>query len=286
MPEGRLLRVAAGVESISPTWVRLAIAGLALLAVYFPIFPGLAAEWAAFPNLSHGFAVPLIAAFLVWTRRDRLAELPAAGSWAGLPPLVLGLAVYTLGSVGQEPFAARVSLPLSLFGGALLLAGRAIARQLLPGILYLMFMVPLPYVTLKGATDQMRVLDATAVANVLPWLGVPVFQEGYLLHLPRITLEVADVCSSIPAVTALLATGVAYGFVNYRPTRIRVILALAAVPLGILSNIVRILLTATGAYYLGPIALHNVIHMWSGASVFIMTLGALVLVDTVLRRRT
>jgi exosortase len=283
MPE-RVLNPMAGAIGTSPTWIRLGIGALAIISVFVPIFPRLVSEWAAFPNLSHGFAVPFIAAYLLWSRREWIAEAPAQPSWLGLPILMLGLAVYAAGSLGEEPFPARLALPVALFGMTLFLAGSGVTRQATPAIAYLLFMVPLPYITLKNVTDRRREIDATAVATVLPWVGVPVFQEGYLLHLPKTTLEVADVCSSIPAITALLATGAAYGMVSYRPLSVRIILLLAAAPLGIASNIVRIILTAAGAYYLGPIALHNVVHAWSGATVFIMTLCALILVDNVLRR--
>ena len=185
---------------------------------------------------------------------------------------------------GGEVFLARMSLPVTLFGAVIFLSGPVIAKHLLVGIAYLLFMMPLPYVTQQSLTDSMRLVDASASAMVLPWLGVPVFQEGYWLHLPRITLEVADVCSSIPAISALVATGAAYGFVTVRPMPVRVLLVIAAVPLGILSNMVRIILTAAGAYYVGPIVLHSVLHLWSGTTVFIMTLGALVLLDSVLVR--
>ncbi len=265
-------------------WLRLGLAGLGIVAVYLPMFPPLVEEWAAFPNLSHGFAIPLIAGYLVWTRRHEISELAVTPSWGGFPVLAGGLALYTAGTLGGEPFLARLSFPLTLLGAAILLGGIGVSRALLPGIGYLIFMIPLPYLTLKEITDLSRLFDATLTAAALPWLGVPVFQQGFLLHLPNITLEVADVCSSIPAVAALLALGAAYGYVNRRARPIRLALLVAAAPLGIASNIVRIITTAMGAYYLGPIALHNVIHMWNGATVFLMTLGALVLVDAGLRR--
>jgi exosortase len=265
-------------------WGRLGVAGGAILLLYLPIFPALAQDWLAFPNLSHGFAIPFIAAYLVWIRRDAISRLPEAPSWAGLPVTLLGLATYVVGIRGGEMFLARMSLPVTLFGAVLFLSGRAVTKRLVVGIAYLLFMMPLPYVTLHSLTNTMRLVDASATAAVLPWLGVPVFQQGYFLELPRITLEVADVCSSIPAISALVATGAAYGFVSVRPMPIRILLVITAVPLGILSNIVRIILTAAGAYYIGPIVLHSVLHMWNGTVVFVMTLGALVVMDTALLR--
>ena len=264
--------------------VRVVVGVVAVMAVYAPIFPSLVSDWATFPSLSHGFAVPLISAWLIWSRRHELGELVLMPAWSGGVIVLAGLTLYVVGVWAAEPFLARISLPPTLVGTVLFLGGTALTRELLPGIGYLLFMIPPPYLVLKPLTDHARLWDATATAAILPWVGVPVYQDGYLLHLPNMTLEVADVCSSIPATVALLALGAAYGYLNRRPRTIRIILLLAAVPLGIASNIFRILTTAAGAYYLGPIALHNVIHMWNGTTVFLLTFGALAVLDAALRR--
>jgi len=267
-----------------PVWPRTAMGALALLAAYAPLFPGLVHEWATFPSLSHGFAVPLIAGYLVWIRRREIAGVSSTSTWWGLPLVVAGLVLYVAGVRGGEPFLARVSFPLTLLGGAVLLNGWGVTRQMVAGIAYLFFMIPLPYVTLKNLTDQMRLFDATVTAGILPWLGVPVFREGYFLHLPNMTLEVADVCSSIPAIASFLALAAAYGYVNRRQPAVQGMLILSAVPFGILSNIIRINTTAAGVYFIGPIAINNVVHMWNGTTVFLMTLCFLIALGAALRR--
>jgi exosortase len=256
----------------------------AIVAVYGPIFPALLYEWATYPSLSHGFAIPLIGAYLVWTRRENLAELASHPTWSGLPFLAAGLVLYVLGSLGSEPFLSRMSFPLALGGGVLLLSGWAVARHVWPGVAYLFFMMPLPHLTVNALTRQAIVFDAWATAAVLPWLGVPVLRQGTRLYLANITLEVADACSSIPAIASLLALGVAYGVVRRRSPGMTLVLLAAAVPLGVLSNLSRIIGTAAGAYYLGPIAVHNLIHTWHGTFVFLLTFVALAVLDAFLHR--
>ena len=265
-------------------WLALGVAAAAALGLYAPVVAGMAAEWSAFPSLSHGFAVPLIAAYLLWHRRRLLAEAPVEGSLAGLPLIMLALGMLVLGTLGGEPFVARLSLPLALFGTVLFLMGPPIARQAWLGIAYLVFMIPLPYVALKALTYQSRLFDAGITAAALGWLRVPVLRDGVMLHLPNMTLEVADDCSSVPAIAALLALGAAYGQMQERPTWIRATLTLAAAPLGLLSNVVRLILTALGAYYLGPIALENTIHKFNGTTVFLATVVLLVALDALLTR--
>ncbi|HET8575946.1 MAG TPA: exosortase/archaeosortase family protein, partial [Methylomirabilota bacterium] len=152
------------------------------------------------------------------------------------------------------------------------------------GLAYLVFMIPLPYLTLKTLTYQSRLFDAGVTAAVVGWLGVPILRSGVMLHLPNITLEVADDCSSVPAIAALIALGAAYAQMQPRPGWLRTTLTLAAAPLGLFSNIVRLVITSLAAYQLGPIALNNVIHKFSGTSVFLLTVALLVVVDSILLR--
>jgi len=265
-------------------WLALGVTVLGALVLYAPLVAGMAAEWSEFPSLSHGFAVPVISAYLLWRRRDSLAQLPIEGSILGLPLIVFALAMLVVGSLGGEPFVARLSLPLVLFGAVLFLMGGAITRQSWVAIAYLAFMVPLPYLTLRALTYQSRLFDAGITAQALGWLGIPVLRDGVMLHLPNMTLEVADDCSSVPAIAALLALGAAYSQVQSRPTWVRALLTISAAPLGLLSNIIRLILTSISAYYFGPIALNNVIHKFNGTSVFLATVLLLVLLDTLLVR--
>ncbi|HXG02279.1 MAG TPA: exosortase/archaeosortase family protein [Candidatus Binatia bacterium] len=265
-------------------WLWLAPPAALALALYAPLVPDLAREWSEFPSLSHGFAIPLIAAYLAWIRRDRLARTPVRPSLLGLPLLVAGLAALVIGVLGQEPFVARLSLPLTLGGLVWFVAGGAVARLLWVPIAYLFFMVPLPWSTLKLVMYQSRLLDAAVSAELVRWLGVPVFRDGFMLHLPALTLEVADDCSSIPAIAALLSLGVAYAYFSPRPAAYRGLLIAATLPIAIFSNIVRITTTVAAAYYLGPWTLHTVYHQFNGTVNFLLTFLFLMAFDTALLR--
>jgi exosortase len=145
-------------------------------------------------------------------------------------------------------------------------------------------MIPFPYLTFKAVTYQSRLFEAGVTAKALRWLGVPILQQGVMLHLPRVTLEIADECSGVLAVAALVALGTAYAQIQPRATWMRVTLALAAAPLGLASNIFRLVLTALGVHYLGPITLTSVFHRFNGTVVFLTTVVLLAGLDRVLVR--
>jgi exosortase len=283
----RSARVSPLVESASLSrspWVSFWVPAILAVGLYAPVFPGLVGEWMESPNLSHGFAIPFIAAYLVWARRERLQALALEPSLWGLPLVVAGLAALVIGVRGQESFIARLSLPITLAGLTLFLAGWKVIREAWIGIAYLAFMIPLPWTTLKLITYRSRMLDATVSAHALNWLGVPVYQDGVMLHLPNIVLEVADACSSIPAIAALLSLGVAYASVSRRPVPIQIGLIAATLPLAITANIIRITSVAWAAYYVGPWTLRTSYHMFNGTVNFMFTFILLVLLDTALSR--
>jgi len=143
-------------------------------------------------------------------------------------------------------------------------------------------MIPLPWATVKLITYRSRLFDAEASAFFLGWMGVPVFRDGVMLHLPNINLEVADECSSIPAIAALLSLGVAYAAVARRTLWVRLVLIGATLPFAIGANIVRITTTAAAAYWIGPWTLHTSYHMFNGTVNFLFTFIFLMLLDAVL----
>jgi exosortase len=268
------------------TWAWLLPPWIAALALYAPLVPGLVYEWSEFPSLSHGFAIPFIAGYLIWARRDEIRARALAPSAWGFPVLVTGLLVFAVGMRASEPFVARVSLPVILLGLSLVLAGFAITRYTWPGIAYLVFMIPLPWGTVKQVTYRSRLFDADASAMFLRWMGVPVYHDGVMLHLPNVNLEVADACSSIPAIAALLSLGVAYAVVARRPTWLRITLILATLPLAIGANIIRITSVAAAAYWIGLWTLRTSYHMFNGTVNFLFTFIFLMALDAVLFRLT
>ena len=265
-------------------WLWVGVPMICALILYGRLFPSLVFEWYEFPNLSHGFAIPFIAAYLVWAHRGALKQAVVTPSLLGAPILLVGLAGFLFGTVGEESFLARLSLPVTLLGLTWFVAGTQVTREVWTGIAYLLFMIPPPWTTIKTLTYHSRLFDAWASAETLGLLGVPVLRDGFFLQLPNMTLEVADVCSSIPALAALFSLGVAYASLAQRSLGARLILIGATIPFAILSNIVRITTTAAAVYYIGPWTLQTLYHQFNGTVIFLFTLAMLFVLDSIMLR--
>ncbi|MBW2663132.1 MAG: exosortase/archaeosortase family protein, partial [Deltaproteobacteria bacterium] len=87
-----------------------------LVLLYTPIMLEMGREWYSDPNYSHGFLIPVISGYFLWLNRETLKRLRIASMHIGCIIIILGLALYIVGAMGDEMFTRRVSLLLVLAG--------------------------------------------------------------------------------------------------------------------------------------------------------------------------
>jgi exosortase len=258
----------------------LAAAAALLLALtgftYAHVLAKLVTDWWRIPDFSHGFLVPVFAAWLIWERRATLRALvPRPDTAAGLALCALGLMLLLVGAYGSELFLSRVSLVLLILGFTLTFGGRPFLSQLRFPILILLLAIPLPELIFNKITFPLQLLASRMASDLLPWFGVPVLREGNVIRLPLMDLEVAEACSGIRSLLSLFTMAVFYGyFLEKSPTR-RVLLALAAIPIAIAANAVRILGTGLCVQYWDPDKAMGFFHEFSGWVMFVVSLGLL-----------
>lgn len=87
------------------SWRMLLLIACLLLA-YAPVLAHLVRQWSDEPDYSHGFIVPIFAAWVLWERRGELRALPPRPHWAGLAIIVFSLVLLVLGTFGAELFCS------------------------------------------------------------------------------------------------------------------------------------------------------------------------------------
>src|SRR5579871_680301 len=87
-----------------------------LIAAYFPILKALVLQWSTDEDVGHGFLVPLVAGYIAWQRRDKLAALPRKPAWWGVALMAWGAVQAWLGMLGAELFLQRSAVLISLVG--------------------------------------------------------------------------------------------------------------------------------------------------------------------------
>jgi len=264
-------------ENVPRQWYSMAILLLVLTVLYLPVFSGLIRAWRIKEHCSHGFLVLPIVAYLVWSKRDRLGKLVPAPAIPGLIPILLGMVVYLIGSLGQVSTLSNVSLLLNVVGVVWVLAGTEAVRVLWFPICYLGFMFPIPDFLYISLTNPLKHLVTRLSVWAMGSFGIDVYNEGNILYLPNITLEVVEGCSGLRSfiVYVLLAVILAYFLPRGRWGR-GIILLVSTIPLAIICNATRVILTGLLGSWYGNKMAEGFYHDLSG--IFLFFLGYSVLI--------
>jgi len=256
-----------------------------LVGLYFKIVPGMVGDWANDDNYSHGFLVPFIAGYFLWHRWPGLKERKVAPNGYGLVVLALGGAQLLVAWLASEYFTMRSSLIVVLAGLVLFWFGRDILKWMALPLGYLIFMVPLPYIVYDMLAFPLKLFVTKASVEFLRLVGVVVLREGNIIMFPTTTLEVADACSGIRSLMSLLALAVAYAFFVQTSTIRRWIIIVAAVPVAIATNALRVIITGILAQWWGGRAAEGFFHEFAGMVVFLLAIVLLVMVGFLVKGR-
>jgi exosortase len=225
-------------------------------------------HWNAVADYSHGFLVAPLAAFFAWERRRDLRNAPIDPSWWGLLPLALGTAALTVGRLGTELTSMRGAYVLTLMGLVLLLLGRSAFRVLLFPLAFLFLMVPLPQSLVNVVAFPLQLTAADWAVRVLYLLRIPALREGNIIHLPETQLFVADACSGLRSLMALITLAIVFAYFFRRSWPQRIVIVASAIPIAILVNAGRVAATGILTYNFGQKAAEGVIHELQGMITF------------------
>jgi exosortase len=255
-----------------------------LLALYFRVVIKLVRDWIEIPDYSHGILIPFFVAFLIWDQRRALLSTPLKPSWFGLPLVAFGLFILLVGVFGADLFLSRVSFLLLAAGITWTLLGRPMLVQS-KFIFFVMFLaIPLPAVLLNHITFPLQLFASQVAAWVLPIFQVPVLQDGNIIRLPAMPLEVAEACSGIRSLMSLFTVAVIFGYFVERGTLRRTLLALASIPIAVAANVARIVGTGLCVQYWDPVKALGFFHEFSGWLMFLVSMSCLYVIHSLLSR--
>ncbi len=257
---------------------------LVLVALYAQVAPGLVRQWAAEEDYTHGFLILPLALYFVWERREALKALEQRPAVLGAVLLSLGLLMLVVGSVGAELFLQRFSVIVVIGGLTWLILGTRFLRELAFPIAFLVFMIPLPAIVMNAIAFPLQLFAAQTASFCMETAGIPVLREGNTIVLANTTLEVAEACSGIRSLQALLALGAVYGYFTQKVAWKRWALVLLSIPIAIAANAFRVAGTGFLAHYIGPEAAQGFYHSFAGWIVFVVAFVLLLAVGTLLAR--
>lgn len=234
------------------TQPRLALwQGAAIVAVlgwaYLPMLRVFADKWVNDPQYSHGLLVPFFSAFLIWRawkgQALTLKPLPVLG--CGLLVTILAMRAAAGALLFHQLDAA--SLLLALVGVALAFGGLPLLKLTGPGIMFLVFMIPLPYELERNVGAPLKTAATVSSTYLLQTLGQPAIRDGNLILLDEVRLGVVDACSGLKMMVTFAAFSVGAVLMMARSRFEKLMVLLGVAPIAVLTNVLRI--TATGVSF-------------------------------------
>ncbi len=240
---------------------------------------------------SHIVLIPLISIYLLYSERERILQVVRPSIVPGTAMVLVALVLYFLvfhqrSASGPGPFLSSVTLAIVLlwFGGFLLCYGPAAWRKASFPLLFLLLMIPLPATVLDSAIYYLQ-SGSTEIAYLLfKAVGVPVLREGFILHVPHQSIEVAKECSGIRSSVALFITCLLAAHLFLRTKWKMLVFVLLAFPLAIIKNGIRITTLTLLAVYVDPSFLTGSLHHDGGFVFFFLALAILFPVLRLLQR--
>jgi len=245
---------------------QIAVAGvtaLMLLAFYNGVFD-LLKQWTK-ADYSHGFLVPPFAAYLLWRRRGMIPQSIAYPEPWGLAFFAAAVAL-TVGAelnYGKE-IARGLALVVGSAGIVTMFFGRWQAlKWAWPGLVFLLLALPLPFDVEVRLSNRLRLFAAQGGTYVLQTLGFPTYSTGTVIHIGETHLGVEEACSGLSMLLAFVAMAVAIAFLcpPSRPKWDRIGIVASSIPIAVLCNIGRIVVTGlvyhAGWKRLGDFVVHD-----------------------------
>lgn len=256
--------------------------GLLLLALFYPTLRWLVAEWLGSDYYSHGPLVPLISGFLAWRlwRRWPAEQRRIAPATIGLVPTVFGGAIYLVALAERAYFVASLAMIVILAGLVWFLLGLVVLKRLAFPLLFLLFMVPLPFI--EPLSVPLAQVTGTISAAVVRLFGVPITINGAQVSLPNAELVVGAQCSGLRSIVTLMTLVGLVVFVLEGSWWSKALLALSSIIIAAFGNVLRVASLLAVAHLWGADTGFKYYHDYSGIVFFLSALILLLLFSRLL----
>jgi exosortase len=225
-----------------------AILGAASLYCFWPTLDDLAGKWLRDPQYSHGLLVPLFSLYLLWTARDRFpADVRRAPLLGGLVLTAAAVCRFVGGLIYFEWLEAFALVPF-IAGLVLTFGGGRVLRWSMPAVLFLLYMIPLPYRLQITLGEPLQRLATLASTYVLQTFGQPALAEGNTILIRDFRLGIVEACSGLRMLVTFFTFSTAVCLVVRKPFTDKLCILLSAIPIALLVNVTRIVVT--GVMYL------------------------------------
>lgn len=240
---------------------------------------------------SHIILIPIISAYFICMERKKVFSDVRYSAPFGLSIIVAGIILYFLGIDQGARLNSNDHLALLVFGsvtcwigGFVLFYGLKASRAAGFPLLFLFFLTPIPSIIVENFILLLQIASTETSSVFFGLTGVPVLREGFVFHLPGLSIEVAKQCSGIRSSLALVITSIIAGQLFLRTGWKKLLLILSIFPITVFKNGLRIMMLTLLGAYVDPRILGSELHKSGGIPFFVVALMMLVPVLWALKR--
>ncbi|GIK34461.1 MAG: hypothetical protein AMXMBFR45_12780 [Gammaproteobacteria bacterium] len=262
-------------------WSRAGLAMLVAcalaLAVIFRDGLWLMVQWWQEPEYQHGYLIPLVSLYLLWAKAAELRATPTAPSAFGLLLVLLGLAGFVLGELSAIYTVIQYAFLLTLWGLVWTAVGWRGVRVLWAGLLYLVFMVPLPRFFQWNLSNLFQLWSSEIGSSFLRAIGISVYLEGNVIDLGVYQLQVVEACSGLRYLFPLVSFSFFCAYIFRGRLWQKAVIFLSAIPITIFMNSFRIAVTGVLVNRYGTGQAEGFLHYFEGWIIFVACIALLFL---------
>lgn len=262
--------------------VGMAVAVLACFAGLADLF----LRWHRQEEYSHGYFIPLISLWLLWSRREALAQSRGSPSWWGPAAIAAGIALLVVGELAAIMVLVQLAFLTFLAGLVLCYGGTSLLRLATLPIAVLLFSIPLPYFVESQLTWRLQLLSSELGVAMLRLFDYSVFLEGNVIDLGSYKLQVVEACSGLRYLYPLLSVGFLMAYMYPAALHWRVLLVVSTVPIAVVTNSLRIAVTGVLVERWGSAMADGFLHYFEGWIIFLACQVVLMLEILLIERFT
>jgi len=230
-------------------------------------------------NASQVLLIPFVSAFLIFRDRQRIFSRVESAVLPGILIVLLGFGVAAAGHLMGRPADEGDRLGLTTLTILLVWLGLFVAFYGLEvfkaasfPLLFLVFCIPIPSGILKPLIHVLQRGSAEISHIILLASGTPVYREGFVFHMPHLSIEVAPECSGIRSCLSMLILTIIAGHMLLKTTWRRIALVLIAIPIMIFKNSIRIATLTLLSIHIDPAIIQSRLHREGGIPFFLLAL--------------
>jgi exosortase len=229
----------------------------------------------------HGPLVLVTGIWAIWRElKGKSIERRPGKLSIGLPFLAFTLALFVLARITGILEIEAFSMYGALISAAYLVFGGAVIRAIWFPLVYLAFTLPPPNTVVAAVTQPIKIAISTWAVALLDLVGYPVASSGVTIQIGQYQLLVAAACAGLNSIVTLTALCLFYVYLRHRSDPLAfIVIALAAIPVAIISNFVRVLALVLITYHFGDAAAQGFLHDFAGLLMFSVALLTIFGVD-------